>query len=75
MHDRIKALWDTAAKLESDPSWAGQTKFIENFAELIVAECLSVIESNIQDPGECTEWTFLGFKRDLEKIKQHFGIE
>jgi hypothetical protein len=43
MNERIKELWDTAAKLESDPSWEGQTKFIEKFAELIVTECRTVV--------------------------------
>jgi hypothetical protein len=46
MHDRIKQLWDTAAKLESDPSWEGQTRFMEKFAELIVKECAQVLETN-----------------------------
>jgi len=40
MNERIKELWDQAAKLESNPSWEGQTKFMEKFAELLVKECL-----------------------------------
>lgn len=39
MNERYKELWDQAAKLEPDPSWAGQTKFMEKYAELIVREC------------------------------------
>ena len=42
MNARIKELWDQAAKLESDPSWEGQTKFMEKFAELIVRECAGI---------------------------------
>jgi hypothetical protein len=42
MNARIKELWDQAAKLESDPSWEGQTKFMEKFAELIVQECAGI---------------------------------
>lgn len=38
---RIRELWDMAAKMESDPSWEGQTRFMEKFAELIVRECVS----------------------------------
>ena len=37
MNERIRQLWDKAATLESDPSWAGQTRFMEKFAELILA--------------------------------------
>jgi hypothetical protein len=40
MNERIKQLWNEAAKLESDTSWEGQTKFMEKFAELIVRECI-----------------------------------
>jgi len=42
VNERIRELWDTAAKLEPDPSWEGQTKFMEKFAELIVRECAQV---------------------------------
>jgi len=59
MNERIKLLWDTAAKLESDPSWAGQTKFMEKFAELIVRECIA----------QCNDGDSRWF------IAQHFGIE
>ena len=62
MNERIKELWDEAAKLEPDPSWAGQTRFMEKFAELIVKEC-----AEIADTAE----PFLA--SDL--IKQHFGVE
>ena len=41
MNERIKELWDQAAKLESNPSWEGQTRFIERFAELMVKEYAS----------------------------------
>jgi len=39
MNERIRQLWDQAAKLESDPSWEGQTRFMERFAQLVVQEC------------------------------------
>ena len=39
MNERIKQIWDEAAKLEPDPSWEGQTRFMEKFAELIILEC------------------------------------
>ena len=43
MNPRIRELWDEAAKLEPDPSWQGQTRFMEKFAELIVEECRRVV--------------------------------
>ena len=66
MNERIKQLWDQAAKLEPDPSWEGQTKFMEKFAELIVREC---IELNKQ------ELAFNAFERMLNRYKEHFGVE
>ena len=64
MNPRIKLLWDTAAKLESDPSWEGQTKFMEKYTELVVQESIDVIVRHDYHG----QW--LG-----EKIKQHFGID
>jgi hypothetical protein len=62
MNERIKELWDTAAKLESDPSWEGQTKFIEKFAELIVLECAKRSEE-------------LGQPELGKGLMKHFGVE
>lgn len=42
MNERIKQIWDEAAKLEPDPSWEGQTRFMEKFAELIIQECARI---------------------------------
>ena len=39
MNERIKQLWEEAAKKTQGDSWKEQTKFIEKFAELIVQEC------------------------------------
>jgi hypothetical protein len=49
MNARIKQIWDQAAKLESDPSWEGQTKFMEKFAELIINECLDIANDTRYD--------------------------
>jgi hypothetical protein len=67
MNERIKQLWDTAAKLESDPSWEGQTKFMEKFAELIVRECIdTVLDSSVE---YCTR------PQIAKELKEHFGVE
>jgi hypothetical protein len=64
MNERIKELWDEAAKLEPDPSWAGQTRFMEKFAELIVQECAELVDRAISDGGV-----------DGRVVKEHFGVE
>ena len=72
MNERIRELWDTAAKLEPDPSWEGQTKFIEKFAELIVRECCLALWTE-----EChtSDLAFDEVKRNATRIKEHFGID
>lgn len=72
MNELIKELWDQAAKLEPDPSWAGQTKFMEKFAELIVRECAKVCDDlDIDDWGDKSfdDGTYYCSRA----IKQHFG--
>ena len=64
MNERIKELWDRAAKLESDSSWEGQTKFMDKFAELIVRECVDIAD----------EYDGVG-STIVSRIKQHFGVE
>jgi hypothetical protein len=39
MNERIKELWDQAAKTTRGDSWEEQTKFMERYTELIVKEC------------------------------------
>ena len=41
MNERIKQLWEEAAKTTQGDSWEEQTKFMEKFAELIVQECMA----------------------------------
>jgi len=69
MNLQIKQLWDTAAKLESDPSWEGQTKFMEKFAELIIEECASELS---KVPGGYDSSLFY---KNSRLLKEHFGIE
>lgn len=66
MNERIKELWDKAAKLESDSSWEGQTRFIEKLAELIVRECTDIVENQ----GRFIKYDILAIK-----IKDHFEIK
>ena len=66
MNERIKQLWDEAAKLEPDPSWQGQTRFMEKFAELIVEEVYDYILNATFDDEP---WP------SRKDVKQHFGVE
>jgi hypothetical protein len=86
MNDRIKALWDTAAKLESDPSWEGQTKFMEKFAELIVRECMKEAWEEIVDDEDIAAETdpqireyLIGQNQGIVdaviRFRNHFGVE
>jgi hypothetical protein len=73
MNERIRELWDEAAKLEPDPGWAGQTRFMEKFAELIVKECAMIVEG-----FEITQEVALDEYVDYEAssvLKEHFGVE
>ena len=65
VNERIKQLWDQAAKIETDPSWEGQTKFMEKFAELIVRECIQAVK-NVGGYNE---------EYHMNAIKKYFGVE
>ena len=71
MNERIKQLWEQAAKTTQGDSWEEQTKFIERFAELIVRECLDIAQDRA---------AFDGFPPNdvnhiIDEIKLHFGVE
>jgi hypothetical protein len=75
MNERIKELWEEAAKTTQGDSWEEQTKFIERFAELIVLECMRMCE--------VTEMSFVTHNCNVEAsgaitvrkfIAEHFGV-
>jgi hypothetical protein len=65
MNERIRELWAKAAELESDPSWEGQTRFMEKFAELIVRECCDIFVELRTRPADLA----------VLDVKKHFGVE
>jgi len=65
-NSRIQELWDEAAKLEADPSWEGQTRFIEKFAELLLSRVMSICE-DLGDQG-------LDGHYCVDKIRREFGL-
>jgi hypothetical protein len=78
MNERIKELWDQAAKLESNPSWEGQTRFMERFAELIVKECYEHCKGQMLDKevADTNELTYNDAVMDCSNgLLQHFGVE
>ena len=69
MNEKIKLLWDKAVTLveqEPDGDWSLDT-IKDKFAELIVQECIEVVEK--QKAKMSYGPTFV-----IEDIKQHFGI-
>ncbi len=66
MNKRVKELWEQAAKLETDPSWEGQTKFMEKFSELIVRECADIVEN---------QGRFLRYDVLAKKVRENFEIK
>jgi len=80
MNERIRQLWEEAAKTTQSDSWEEQTKFMERFAELIVRECINIVKPTSHH--EAFAQSYLGDVEGLElldgkvkQIKQHFGVE
>ena len=63
MNERIKQLVRQAGFLNKDE------ESIEYFAELIVKECIDLVE------GYTKQRTHTTFYKAEEQIKQHFGVE
>jgi hypothetical protein len=70
MNERIKELAEQVDRIK-DMYNVGpvQRAAIEDFAELIVRECMSVCIDDIADPRDTTEL------KCAKKIKEHFGVE
>ncbi len=67
MNERIKTLWEEAAKTTQGDSWEEQTKFIEKFAELIVRECGIALSPMLRD--------MISRGQAYDIIKEHFGVD
>ena len=77
MNERIKLLWEEAAKTTQGDSWEEQTKFMERFAELIIRECINIgdnYEDILENEPECFNCRKVAYGI-VDKIKQHFGVE
>ena len=75
MNKRIKELAEQC-RTEYRNGFGGYIEQIdeEKFAELIVRECILIIQKGISLDGNTTE-KFLRTMKHLKDIKEHFGIE
>jgi len=69
MNEQVKQLWAKAAKSNFGDSWEEQTKFMERFAELIVRDCMDVVD------GYTKPRTFDTHYDAVEQIEALFGIK
>jgi hypothetical protein len=76
MNQRIKELWEQAAKTTQGDSWEEQTKFMERYTKLIGRECLTLADSirdGCAEDGENQQ--ALGAAWVGIAIARHFGVE
>ena len=76
MNERIKELAIEANMIASEPNGfdpTGLTKSQQKFAELIVRECISVVDDAERGGGNEIWDNAVKFIR--KDIKQHFGVE
>ena len=66
MNERIKQLWEQAAKTTQGDSWEEQTKFMEKFAQLIVEECAQRAEAYAY-----MSQNFVALAEELRRMKQN----
>ena len=71
MNERIRELMEQAGLYDFVIESMGINKEMEKFAELIVRECLNIVEPT-EDSGD--EWC-VTLKGAAQEIKQHFGVE
>ena len=71
MNERIKQLWEEAAKTTQGDSWEEQTRFMEKFAELIVQICANIVR-NSSLPDSYSEACLRNIADELE---EHFGVK
>ena len=81
MNERIKELAREAGMNIVDDKFSTYGKFAEQFAELIVRECIDKIETHRIPAGNSAagemacEWTYAALKEIRDEIKEHFGVE
>ena len=73
MNDNIQKLYENASLVDSPTGtrYSLPDEFVEKFAELIVRECIGILEPKSRYMGEGPEV----LKDKISQIKQHFGVE
>ena len=75
MNERIRKLWDQAAKLEPDPSWEGQTRFMEKFALLLMRE-IAMVQITHQAGMDLENKKMDDPAKELNyAVIEHFGVK
>ena len=74
MNERIKQLWEQAAKTTQGDSWEEQTKFMEKFAELILIEVTDIL-STYRGKVVFTDGAEYNYQHPIIAIRKHFGVE
>lgn len=74
MNERIKQVWNQAAKTTQGDSWEEQTKFIERFAELIVFECVNAVMDGTKEGDHYAQRIEQHFDHSTDGVL-HFGVE
>ena len=76
MNERIKRLADEAAKYSAvmalPTGQSGNELFVEKLAELIIKECVGVVEKRFM--GDLNRED-MEVRRCVADLKQHFGVE
>lgn len=73
MNERIRECWLKAAREDSSETWDTQEQFIERFAELIIRECMDLLEdytTDIHVGG--IQYNVVGAS---ETLQEYFGVE
>ena len=73
MNEQIRECWIKAAREDAGETWDSQEQFIERFAELMIKECVGVIEGGrfLHDQAP----TAIFARECSSAIKRHFGVE
>ena len=75
MNERIRQLAEQAGMNIVDDKFSTYGKFAEKFAELIVGECMEIVEKQLGGGnGDGVEWD-RAIDFTYEDMKKHFGVE
>jgi hypothetical protein len=77
MNERIQELLIEAHKQTNGGIYNGHlSEWTEKFAEMIVRECIGVVENLSPGYADYRNQIEDAFRRDcVEKVKEHFGVE